>query len=145
MNELKQFPVHHEQKVIWGDMDALGHLNNVIYYRYIESARVTYFEALGLFDYDVSIVVAKSSCNYLSSVVYPDTLIIGSRVEEIRQSAIRMSYALYSQQQNKVVATGEAVLVCINQTTQLKAPLPEKLKAEILNLEAKANHQPILL
>ena len=50
MNELAQYPVIHEQAVAWGDMDAFGHVNNVLYYRYIESARIRYLDALNIFD-----------------------------------------------------------------------------------------------
>ena len=46
MNELAQYPVIHEQAVAWGDMDAFGHVNNVLYYRYIESARIRYLDAV---------------------------------------------------------------------------------------------------
>ena len=46
MKELNQHPVIHEQAVAWGDMDAFGHVNNVLYYRYIESARIKYMDIL---------------------------------------------------------------------------------------------------
>lgn len=44
MLELSNYPIVYEQKVAWGDMDAFGHVNNVQYYRYIESARIAYFD-----------------------------------------------------------------------------------------------------
>lgn len=47
MSELKQYPVIYEQTVAWGDMDAFGHVNNAMYYRYVESARLAY---LGILD-----------------------------------------------------------------------------------------------
>ena len=96
MNELAQYPVIHEQAVAWGDMDAFGHVNNVLYYRYIESARIRYLDALNIFDEKIYTVVASNQCKYLSPVFYPDTLKIGARVEEIRNSAFRMSYLLWS-------------------------------------------------
>lgn len=144
MQELNQFPMVYQQPVIWGDMDALGHVNNVIYYRYIESARIAYFQSLDLFSYGVMLVISQSSCRYLSSVIYPDTLYIGTQMEEIRQSAMRMSYVLYSEQQNKIVATGEAVMVCLDPNTQQKVSIPEQLKTDILNIEAKVNRKPLM-
>lgn len=140
----KEFPVIYKQPVIWGDMDALGHVNNVIYYRYIESARIFYFKDLDLFSYKVGMVISKSNCQYLSPVVYPDNLYIGVKVEEIRNSAIRMSYSLFSEAQNKLVALGEAVMVCLDPNTQQKTSIPAKLKSDILALELKANRQPII-
>ena len=49
MNALASYPVIHQQTVAWGDMDAFGHVNNVQYYRYMESARISYLNALNIF------------------------------------------------------------------------------------------------
>ena len=68
MKELSVYPVILEQTVAWGDMDAFGHVNNVQYYRYIESARIAYFDALQVFTEDVLTVVASSQCKYLKPV-----------------------------------------------------------------------------
>lgn len=137
--QINDFPVIYTQPVVWGDMDALRHVNNVVYYRYIESARIAYLQTLDLFGYDINLVISQSNCRYLSPVVFPDTLKIGVKMEEVRQSAMRMSYTLYSEQQEKVVAVGEAVMVCLDSSTQLKINIPEKLKKDILKMEQKNN------
>ena len=141
--KLDQYPAQYQQQVVWGDMDALGHVNNVIYYRYIESARIYYFKDMDLFSHNVSMVISKSSCHYLSPVVYPDTLFIGAKVEEIRNSAIRMSYALYSEQQQNIIAIGEAVMVCLDQMTQQKTKVPDRLKQFILDFESSVGNSPL--
>ena len=143
-HELEKFSSVYQHDVVWGDMDALGHVNNVVYYRYIENARINYFKTLNLFSYDVSMVISHSQCRYLSPVTYPDTLYIATRVEELRNSAIRMSYQLFSQQQSKLVAQGESVLVCLDPTTQAKINIPAQLKQGILDLEQKTQHIPIM-
>lgn len=135
MSQLAQFPVIYEQKVTWGDMDAFGHVNNVMYYRYIESARIAYFDLLNVFDQDVVTVVASSQCKYLKPVFYPDVLHIGARVEEVRNSAIRMHYILYSTQQQAVVADGEAVIVFVDKLEMKKTSIPEHLRQAIFDLE----------
>ena len=84
MNILADYPVIFEQKIAWGDMDAFGHVNNVMYYRYMESARIWYFDQLDIFSYDVNTVVASNQCKYLKPIFYPDVLHIGVRVEELR-------------------------------------------------------------
>jgi len=141
MNELAQYPVIHEQAVAWGDMDAFGHVNNVLYYRYIESARIRYLDALNIFDEKIYTVVASNQCKYLSPVFYPDTLKIGARVEEIRNSAFRMSYLLWSTMQEKVVATGEAVMVVVDPVQLAKQAIPDHVKQKILMLEQQVGHQ----
>lgn len=76
MTKLTDYPVIYEQNVAWGDMDAFGHVNNVIYYRYIESARICYLDVLNIFKLDINTVVASSQCKYLKPVFYPDQLIL---------------------------------------------------------------------
>ena len=140
MNPLTQFPIVYEQKVAWGDMDAFGHVNNVMYYRYIESARIEYFDRLNVFDQDVLTVVASSQCKYLKPVFYPDVLHIGARVEEMRNSAIRMHYVLFSQKQQKIVADGEAVIVFVDKVAMKKALIPQQLRKIIIDLEATVHN-----
>ena len=140
MNPLTQFPIVYEQKVAWGDMDAFGHVNNVMHYRYIESARIEYFDRLNVFDQDVLTVVASSQCKYLKPVFYPDVLHIGARVEEMRNSAIRMHYVLFSQQQQQIVADGEAVIVFVDKVAMKKALIPQQLRKVIIDLEATVHN-----
>ena len=140
MNPLIKFPIVYEQKVAWGDMDAFGHVNNVMYYRYIESARIAYFDRLNVFEQDVLTVVASSQCKYLKPVFYPDVLHVGARVEEMRNSAIRMYYELYSQQQQQVVAQGEAVVVFVDKVEMKKTLIPEQLRQIIYDLERTVNN-----
>lgn len=135
MDALIQYPIIYEQKVAWGDMDAFGHVNNVIYYRYIESARIYYFDQLDILAENINTVVASNQCSYRRPVIYPDTLKIGVRIEELRNSAFRMQYCLYSEQQNEVVATAEAVVVCVDQIHMKKTALPEHIRARIIQFE----------
>ena len=61
----------------WGDMDAMGHVNNTVYFRYMEQARIAWFEALvpsaeawG----EISIVIVNASCNFRKQINYPGTV-----------------------------------------------------------------------
>lgn len=140
MIELAEYPVIYEQKVAWGDMDAFGHVNNAVYYRYIESARICYFEELNIFQQDIYTVVASSQCQYLRPLFYPDQLKIGARVEELRSSAIRMSYILWSGQQQNIAARGEAVIVCVDKLNLQKIPMPENIRQNIKQIEWRVQH-----
>lgn len=137
---LKDYPVVFEQTVAWGDMDAFGHLNNVIYYRYMESARIAYMQKVHLLEHDFNLVVASNNCQYLSAVIFPDQLNIGARVEEIRNSAFRMHYLIWSKTQNTLVAQGEAILVCVDKITMQKRAIPSHIRQSILDLECSVNH-----
>lgn len=140
MTLLNEYPVVHEQNVAWGDMDAFGHVNNVMYYRYIESARIQYFDALNIFEQSVLTVVASNQCKYMRPVFYPDQLKIAARVEELRNSAMRMSYLLWSTAQNAVVATAEAVIVCVDNKNMQKIAIPEHIREKIRTMEQHVGH-----
>jgi acyl-CoA thioester hydrolase len=137
---LKTYPIVFEQNVAWGDMDAFGHLNNVIYYRYMESARIAYMQAVQLLEQNFNLVVASSNCKYFAPVVFPDQLSIGARIEELRNSAFRMHYLIWSTSQQKTVAEGEAVLVCVDKITMQKQSIPLNIRQFILDLESSVNH-----
>lgn len=76
---------------------------------------------------------------------YPDVLKVGVRVEEIRNSAFRMAYILWSEAQQQIVATGEAIMVCLDKTTGLKCEIPNEVKSKIIELEKSVGHDLIHL
>lgn len=140
MDFINHYPIIFKQAVAWGDMDAYGHVNNTAYYRYMESARILYFDALDIFSTDIFTVVASNQCQYLKPVFYPDTLNVATRIEELRNSALRMSYILWSEKQQAVIAQGEAVIVCVDKINMNKTPIPEMLRSKMKELELKVSN-----
>lgn len=69
MKELSVYPVIYDQKVAWGDMDAFGHVNNVQYYRYIESSRILYMENVNILTPNIYTVVASKSVQIFKTCV----------------------------------------------------------------------------
>ena len=138
---LSEFPIVQPQTVAWGEMDAFGHVNNACYYRYFESVRISYLQAIGALDNLTLMnpVVAANSCRYLKSISYPDELELGARVVELRGSGFRMEYAIISQQHKALIATGEAIVVMVDRDGQ-KLALPEELRQTIINLEQTVGH-----
>ena len=140
MSEYLSYPVVFKQNIAWGDMDAFGHVNNVAYYRYIESARIHYLEQLNIFSEDIYTVVASNQCKYLKPVFYPDILKIFVRIEELRNSGFRMSYKLWSETQQEFVADADAVIVCVGRDNMKKTNIPKNIKEIIQKLEMEVNH-----
>ena len=110
-NELHDYPIVYVQPVAWGDMDAFNHVNNVAYYRYAESARISYLHALAMFKGETLTILAGSSCNYLRPVRYPDTLLIGVKCTKIGNTSLSMAYEYYSIAQQAIVANATATIV----------------------------------
>jgi acyl-CoA thioester hydrolase len=139
---LAQYPVIHRQPIQWGEMDAFNHLNNVVYYRYSESARIGYLQALGMFDGSMVTVLAQSSCQYLRPVTYPDTLLLGVRCQRLGSTSMVMEYNYYSTVQKVIVATAEAVVVRLDSDGKGKLPWTTEERERLLALEAKFGHIP---
>lgn len=129
-----------ETPVAWGDMDAFGHVNNVIYLRYFETGRVAYFEQFDYLKGDLcpgcGPIIASTLCNFRSPVVYPDTLTIGLKVQKPRTTSFQMDFAMASAKQGKIVADGHAVVVHYNYRENRKEPLPEILLKAMEQQEA---------
>jgi acyl-CoA thioester hydrolase len=122
-------------------MDALGHVNNVVYFRYFESARVAYLTKINFMDLaandGVGPILASTQCDFRKALAYPDTVMIGARVIEIGSDRFTMEYRLVSQHLQKVAAEGKGTLVAYNYREKRKTELPESIRK---NIQALENH-----
>jgi len=143
---LGRYPVSLAIPVAWGEMDAMQHVNNVVYLRWFESARIAYFEKAGLLsglnEMTVGPILARSTVDYLLPVTYPDTVRVEIAVTKMGRSSFEMSYRLWSEALQKVAAKGDAVIVNYDYRAGKSAPLDEKTRAAIQALEASAPARP---
>lgn len=132
-----------EWPVAWGDMDAAQHVNNIIYFRYSESGRLEYFKHI---DFEVDVqnvedpfgpILAEISCKYKAPLTYPDTVIIGTRVDldSIDEFSFWTKQIILSQAKKRIVAEISSRIVSYNYQTLKKAPLPEAVKQRIMAIE----------
>ncbi|RMG17551.1 MAG: acyl-CoA thioesterase [Planctomycetota bacterium] len=123
----------------WGDMDALGHVNNVAYFVYCESARMAFFAALELESYSEGgrqgPALVSASCTFRQQVRHPATLEVGVRVARIGGRSFTLDYGLYRRGEEEPVAEGSSVVVWIDYAAGKALPLPTKLRSA---LEARA-------
>jgi acyl-CoA thioester hydrolase len=114
----------------WGDMDAMGHVNNTVYFRYMEQARVTWYEQLfGELSgaRDEGIVIVNASCNFLKPLTYPGTVEIRMSFGTATRSSI---HSYYEMRMNDVLyADGAAKIVWIDIRRGKALPLPAKIAA----------------
>lgn len=139
---LETFPVVIQIPVAWGEMDSLGHVNNIVYFRYFESVRIAYFDRLDFWDYmdetGLGPILASTQCRFRMPLTYPDTVSVGTRIAEIEDDRFLMKYATVSHQHEKVAAEGEGMIVSYDYREQKKSPLPEEIKRRIQVLENSA-------
>jgi acyl-CoA thioester hydrolase len=138
---LRSFPVVAEIPVTWGDMDSFQHVNNVIYFRYFESARIQYFEAVGLMDIveqlGVGPILGSTSCRYRTPLTYPDTVYVGAKITEMHEKRFTMEYLIVSEQHPETVAEGSGVVICYNYQKNQSTQIPEVVHHAIEKLEGR--------
>lgn len=138
-NALGRYPVSIVIPVAWGEMDAMQHVNNVVYLRWFESARIAYFAALGIaIELDGSPklrpILARSTIDYRAPVTFPDTVTVEATTKSFGTTSFVMGYRLSSAAQQRVVAEGDSVIVLLD-GSGAKTPLTDELKARIHALE----------
>ena len=140
---LKHCPVVIEIPIAWGEMDAFRHLNNTVYLRYFESARIAYFEKLNFFEYmeatGVGPILASTSCKFRIPLTYPDRVSVGTRVSRIEDDRFTMEYHVVSHKHRKVAAEGDGLIVCFDYRENKKAAVPVELRRRIEKLEASVS------
>jgi acyl-CoA thioester hydrolase len=126
--------------VDWGDMDAFNHVNNTIYFRFFENARIALLERIGLAAMDshgsVGPILHSTSARFRHPMMYPDTALIGCRITDVGEDRFNMEHRIVSERHRVVTADGTSVMVCYDYAAGRKAPLPEAVRAEIIGLGA---------
>jgi acyl-CoA thioester hydrolase len=135
--ELAEFPVVIRLPVQWGDQDTFGHVNNTVYFRWMESARLAYTARLGLSDSkgEIGPILAAIGCNFRRQLKYPDHVQIGARITRLGNSSLTMVHRIYSEALQAVAADGESTLVIFDYRQQRSTPIPPELRAAIEELE----------
>jgi len=136
---LRTYPVVFETPVAWGEMDSLQHVNNIVYFRYFESARMAYFDRLGLWDYmnetGVGPILAATECKFRIPLTYPDTVSIGATVPAVEADRFVMKYVVVSHRHDRAAAEGEGLIVAYDYRALQKAALPDVIRQRIEALE----------
>jgi acyl-CoA thioester hydrolase len=139
---LADFPVKVEIPVAWGDMDAMGHVNNTVYFRYFETARIRCFGKLGLRSIEssggVGPILHSASCRFRIPLTHPDTVTVGARIGDISDDRFVMLYRAVSHDHGAVAADGESLIVTFSYSTATKEQVPDALRARLLELRGRA-------
>lgn len=119
----------------WGDMDAMGHVNNTIYFRYMEQCRIRWFEVMG-FAPDPSgegPIIVNASCEFRRELVYPGTVLVRQYVGDLGTSSFQTWLELGRHDDPGVVyAAGAARIVWVDFTKKKSTPLPPEVRTAIL-------------
>ena len=116
----------------WGDMDAMGHLNNTVYFRYMEIARVDWFRKIGcpLNPEGEGPIIVNAFCNFYRQLEYPGTVLMKMYASDPGRSTFETWATMErSDQPGLIHAAGGATTVWVDFPRQKSAPLPDWLRA----------------
>jgi acyl-CoA thioester hydrolase len=134
-NLLDGFPTHISLPVQWGDMDAYSHVNNTVFFRWFESARIVYLEQCGLTESreleGVGAILHSTSCRFRLPVLFPDTVHVGTRVTDVGEDRFTMEYRVVSERHGAVAAEGQGIIVAYDYNANRKTTIPESVRHRI--------------
>jgi acyl-CoA thioester hydrolase len=126
---LAGYPVVIRIPVQWGEMDAYGHVNNTVFFRYFESARIVFLERCRFLEaYDrekVGAILHSTSCRFRRPLFYPDTAIVATRGTDIREDRFTMKYLMISESEGAIAAEGSGVIVSFDYVNRKPVPIPD--------------------
>ncbi|SAI69423.1 4-hydroxybenzoyl-CoA thioesterase [Bordetella ansorpii] len=125
----------------WMDCDVYGHVNNVVYYSYFDTAVNRYLTQAGVLDAlngPVIGLVVETGCHYFAPITFPDEPSIGLRVAHIGRSSVRYELAVFSEGAHASSAQGHFVHVYVDRERRRPAEVPEAMRAALARLRPAA-------
>jgi|SRR5262245_55994503 len=139
--ELAGHPVVIAWPVQWGDQDAFGHVNNLIYFRWMESARIEYFGRAGIqsaaAQQGTGPILASIKCDFRRQLIYPDTVLISASVASFGRTSMKMVHRVYSTAQQAIAAEGDSTIVMFDYDAQKPVVISEEIRKKIESIEGR--------
>ena len=115
----------------WKDNDSYGHVNNIVYYSYFDTAVNRHLIQQGVLDLtnrEAIGLVIESKCTYFSSITFPDTVTVGLKVIHLGNSSVRYQIGLFCNDSDTTSAVGEFVHVYVNRLTNKPVSIPDNTR-----------------
>jgi acyl-CoA thioester hydrolase len=138
---LEGFSLVSTYPILWGNLDSFGHVNNLVFLRWAEAARVEYLMKVDQFPElppeGVGPILASQKCDYRRQLNFPGTVLVGTRISRLGRSSMRMEHVIVSQEMCAVVAEVDSTLVLLDYSTGKAEPIPQEVREVIAGLEGK--------
>jgi acyl-CoA thioester hydrolase len=137
----EQFPHFQPIPTRWMDNDIYGHVNNVVYYSYFDTAVNQFLIERGVLDIhqgEVVGFVVDSGCSYFSPIAFPDVVHAGIRVSKLGSSSVRYEIALYRNHAPLPCAAGHFVHVYVERSSNRTVPIPANVRTVLESIQSKA-------
>ena len=134
-----QFRHFFEMAVRWGDLDALGHVNNVQLMRYLESGRVAYCEDVLAITFGKQLkagwILADLQATFSNQLHYPARVEVATRITSMGNSSANIDAAIFPKDSKKDLLTSKGIFVWFDYEKQKSARIPEKVRHAIMEYE----------
>lgn len=134
-NEYKHF---HAISTCWMDNDVYGHVNNVVYYSWFDTAVNQFLVANGVLDIERSPVIGlviETQCNYFASVAFPDRITAGVRVAKLGNSSVRYEVGIFREDEQHAAAQGHFVHVYVDRASRKPISIPPAMRALLQTIQ----------
>jgi acyl-CoA thioester hydrolase len=121
----------------WMDNDVYGHVNNVVYYSFFDTAVNGYLIAAGCLDILNSPIiglVVETGCRYFKSIAFPDVLSVGVRVAKLGTSSVRYEIGIFLNGDESAAAEGDFVHVYVDRALNNSVPIPDNIRKVLSRL-----------
>ncbi len=122
-------------RIDWSELDAFGHVNNVVFYRYIQSARVQFWEQIGLYNLyykeKIAPLLVSATIDFKKPLEYPGDVIIRYKPAFVKNTSFGLEYNILNNQ-NETTATGRDAMVLFDFNKNEKLTIPDWLRKAIV-------------
>ena len=124
----------YRDRVRFGELDALNHVNNVAYLRWFETVRVRYLQGTGYYDAGggAQSVVRRVTADYRAPITGMPPILLTGRTASVKESSFVMEYAVFT---DRLCATGEAVVVSLGPDGRTRTPLPDAIRRRMIEVD----------
>ena len=130
MQDLKVYPTLHKYIVHWGDIDAAHHVNNLVYLKWSESARCSFFEKMFgesySFSKGIGPILASQDAKYIFPMTLPDYALVGTKPIKILEDRFILETRVFSEKHHRLACISNQTIMAYDYDNLKKAVLPEQ-------------------
>lgn len=124
-------------RIDWSELDLFGHVNNVMYFKYLQAARVNFWDLTGLsssYEKDkLGAMLLSAQCQFKQPLFYPGNIVIKTNVHFIKNTSFGLNHSILNDK-NELVASGEDIIVFYNYIQNIKSAIPDWLRRNMENI-----------
>jgi len=134
------FPVKLDLRIDWSELDLFGHVNNVMFFKYVQASRVNYWNTVGLLDhYDkdqMGPMLLSCNCQFKKPLFFPGNITVQARMEFIKNTSFGLHHQILNES-NETVAEANDVIVMFDYKKSGKVSFPASVRSVVEKLENK--------